>query len=225
MKILAIGTATELCSAALWIDGAVIERAELAPTGHAERILSMVKELLAEGGVPISDLDGLAFDRGPGSFTGVRLGAGAIQGLASALGHPVIGITSLMALAEESGEPTVLPAIDARMGEVYWAVLAQRTGEDYGWHWELEASVSAPDQLSVARVDAVGIGSGWDRYHEVIGARRRESNPSDGSPAWVRNRFPRATHIASLAARRLRQDGALLPWEQEPLYVRNKVTD
>ena len=125
-KLLAIDTSTEACSAALGIGGDVRERYEFAPRQHAELILPMVDALLAEGQIKLKDLDGLAFGRGPGAFTGVRIATGVIQGLAFGAGLPVVPVSSLAALAQGAapGHSSIMSAFDARMGEVYWGAFA-----------------------------------------------------------------------------------------------------
>src|SRR5690606_39267052 len=124
MKLLAFELATEACSVALWIDGEVRERHEVAPRRHAELALPWAEALLAEAGIARRDLDGLAVGRGPGAFTGVRLGLSIVQGIALGLDLPVVGASTLAVLAagaarEAGGDARVLAAIDARMGEVY----------------------------------------------------------------------------------------------------------
>jgi tRNA threonylcarbamoyladenosine biosynthesis protein TsaB len=125
MKILAVDTATEACSAALRIGEETIERFEVLGRGHAERLLPMVQEVLAEAGVALSAVDALAFGRGPGSFTGLRIGAGVVQGLAFGAGLRVVPVSDLAALASQaaavSGRTHVLSCLDARMAQVYWA--------------------------------------------------------------------------------------------------------
>ena len=122
MKLLALETATEACSVALWVDGAVIERHALAPRRHAELVLPMVDAVLAEGGISRRALDAIAVGRGPGAFTGVRLAIAVAQGLALALDRPVLPVSTLaalaMAAAQDAGAAPILAAIDARMGEV-----------------------------------------------------------------------------------------------------------
>nr|VFJ43097.1 MAG: tRNA threonylcarbamoyl adenosine modification protein YeaZ [Candidatus Kentron sp. FM] len=124
MKILAIDTATDACSVALHLDGDYREIHELAPRRHAEILLPRIRTLLSEAALSLRDLDALAFGRGPGAFTGVRIATGVIQGLAFGADLPVVPISSLHALAQgawrERGEGNVLAAFDARMGEVYW---------------------------------------------------------------------------------------------------------
>jgi len=126
MKILAVDTATEACSAALRIGEETIERFEVLGRGHAERLLPMVQEVLAEGGVALSAVDAIAFGRGPGSFTGLRIGAGITQGLAFGAGLRVVPVSDLAALASQAatatGHARVLACLDARMAQVYWAV-------------------------------------------------------------------------------------------------------
>ena len=125
MKILAVDTATEACSAALVVDDEIVERYEVIGRGHAERLLPMVQEVLAEAGVALAAVDAMAFGRGPGSFTGLRIGAGVTQGLAFGANLPVVPVSDLAALAAraagQQGERYVLACLDARMSQVYWA--------------------------------------------------------------------------------------------------------
>ncbi|MGH8459668.1 MAG: tRNA (adenosine(37)-N6)-threonylcarbamoyltransferase complex dimerization subunit type 1 TsaB, partial [Nevskiales bacterium] len=128
MKLLALDSATEACSVALYIDGEVRERFEVAPRRHTQLLMPMVHSLLAEAGIGFSDLDLLAYAQGPGSFTGLRIAAGAVQGLALGLDRPVIGISTLAALASRAmrvGQAQqVAVAMDARMNQVYWGQYA-----------------------------------------------------------------------------------------------------
>ena len=125
MRILAIDTATEACSVALWNDGTVNAHFELCPREHTQRILPMVQDILTTSGTSLTDINALAYGRGPGSFTGVRIGIGIAQGLALGAELPMIGVSTLMTMAQgawrKNGATRVLAAIDARMGEVYWA--------------------------------------------------------------------------------------------------------
>ncbi|STF66969.1 protease YeaZ [Escherichia coli] len=125
MRILAIDTATEACSVALWNDGTVSAHFELCPREHTQRILPMVQDILTTSGTSLTDINALAYGRGPGSFTGVRIGIGIAQGLALGAELPMIGVSTLMTMAQgawrKNGATRVLAAIDARMGEVYWA--------------------------------------------------------------------------------------------------------
>ena len=125
MKILAVDAATEACSAALLRDGALVERYEVIGRGHAGRLLPMADELLNDAGVSIGELDAVAFGRGPGGFTGLRIAAGVAQGLAAGSNRPVLPVSNLAAVAAAaarvSGSTRVLVCMDARMGQVYWA--------------------------------------------------------------------------------------------------------
>ncbi len=128
MKLLALETATEACSAAVWVDGAVLERYEIAPRRHAVLILPMVEAVLAEAGLTMNQLDAIAVGRGPGAFTGVRIAIGIAQGLAFAGDLPVVPVSTLAALAlgaaREMGQTRIATALDARMGEIYWGTWA-----------------------------------------------------------------------------------------------------
>ncbi|MBM5812913.1 MAG: tRNA (adenosine(37)-N6)-threonylcarbamoyltransferase complex dimerization subunit type 1 TsaB, partial [Gammaproteobacteria bacterium] len=126
MKLLALDAATEACSAALLLDDRVIERFQVIGRGHAEHLLPMVDEVLAAGGMALRSLDAVAFGCGPGGFTGLRIAAGLTQGLAAGAGLPVLPVSNLAALAAAAAAAAataqVLACLDARMGEVYWAV-------------------------------------------------------------------------------------------------------
>ena len=120
MKILALDTSTEACSAALLIDTEIHQRYEVAPREHGALILPMIETLLSEAGCAPTQLDALAFGRGPGAFVGVRIATGVAQGIAFAADLPVIPVSSLAAMAQSVEHGNVYSAIDARMNEVYW---------------------------------------------------------------------------------------------------------
>lgn len=219
MNLLAIETSTENCSVALSCDGGLISRSELAPRRHAELLLPMCEEVLAEAGVSRRQLDAIAVGRGPGAFTGVRLAISAAQGMALALDLPVIPISSLAALAMDApddGHP-VLAVIDARMGEIY-AGTFRRDHEGLIEPLGME-SVGSADALKVAAGQTWNIiGSGWDTYAEIIVTRL------ESAPAWAQGqRFPQATAIARLASRELRNGQGLAPELALPVYLRDKV--
>jgi len=152
MKILALDTSTEACSVAAWEDGAVQEKFEIVRQGHSLRLLPMVDEVLAQAGWALGDCDALAFGRGPGSFTSLRIGAGVVQGLAFGAGLPVVPVSSLLALAQAQDANQVLAALDARMDQVYW-VCCRRDANGL-MQAVSEEAVSSPAHVSL-------VGDGW----------------------------------------------------------------
>jgi tRNA threonylcarbamoyladenosine biosynthesis protein TsaB len=169
MKLLAIDTATEACSAALLVGEAIEEEYEIAPRRHAELILPMVNSLLLRADLALSDLDALAFGRGPGAFTGLRIAAGVTQGLAFASGLPIIPVSTLAALALNSDHDSGhrLCAIDARMGEIYWCTYAMDAG---GMPVATGTEqVSTPESVTVPDEGRYfGVGTGWRSYVDVL---------------------------------------------------------
>ncbi len=241
LKLLAFDTASEWCSAALLIDGAVSFRAVHAGQKHSELLTPMLGELLAEAGLSYRQLDGLAFGCGPGSFTGLRIACGVAQGLALGADLPVLGVSTLEALAEEAGNPhpqplsrsrergassspsgraferadEVLACLDARMHEVY-AALYQREG--LGWR-ALVGPVVCPPQAAPLPESAtcIGAGPGFAAYPAL--RERMEGRLVH----IVSDAIPHARAIARLAAPRFAAGEFGAPETAEPLYVRNKV--
>ncbi len=222
MKILAIDTATEGCSAALWIDGSMMHREEEVDRGHADRILPMVDELLAQAATTLGDLDALAFGRGPGSFTGVRLAASVTQGLAFGARLPVVAVSDLQAVAlqvlQDDALHHALVCNDARMREVYWGCFSR---SDHGVVSEGVEAVGSPGsvQLPVAwqpgRV--IGAGRGFAAYPQLRGG-------SFAGLARIDDRvLPRAREIALLAVPEVRAGRVIDPQEAIPVYLRNDV--
>ena len=221
MKLLALDTATEACSAALLIDGDVRERFEVAPRAHARLLLPMLEELLAEAGLKPTALDAVAFGRGPGSFTGVRIAASVAQGIAFAADLPVVPISTLAALAWPAlcmtDSRRVFAAIDARMGEVYCAAYQGSVKE---------ALVALTDeQVTPAATVCVpageawyGVGSGWAVYAEVLRPHFGASLLSIDATA-----LPRASTIAALAVHELARGHAVAADQALPVYLRNQV--
>ena len=216
LKILALDASTEACSVALWTDGKVLERFETG-SQHSERILPMVQEILAAGGQALTQLDVIAFGRGPGSFTGLRICAGVVQGLAFGADLPVVPVSSLAALAQGVEAPRVLAAFDARMHQVYWGAYvrnAQGMAEPVG-----EEKVLTPMQVPVPD-DAgwVGVGSGWDQYAALLTARLKNR-----VAAWRAQCFPRARFVAQLGVYLYEKGMALSPEQALPVYLRDNV--
>ncbi|TBW57878.1 tRNA (adenosine(37)-N6)-threonylcarbamoyltransferase complex dimerization subunit type 1 TsaB [Marinobacter halodurans] len=224
MKLLALDTTAEGCSAALWTDGTLFERAIRSPRGHTQHLLPMIRELVDESGVPLAALDALAFGRGPGSFTGLRIATGVVQGLAFGLDLPVVPVSSLAAVASRAlrtglaGEGDgIAVAFDARMSEVYWNCYRIHEGRVQSTAQE---RVCPPDQV-VLSGDAsrwLGAGSGWhlaDRMPEPVRAAMLATHPD-----W----YPLASDIATLAVADW-PDGPTVSAEQAaPVYVRDEIT-
>jgi tRNA threonylcarbamoyladenosine biosynthesis protein TsaB len=220
MKLLAVETSTEACSAALFIDGEVAERFELAPKEHTKLILPMIDSLMAEAGLKPQQLDALAFSRGPGSFTGVRIATGVIQGIALGADLPVVPVSTLAALAQDffknDDKNLAYVAMDARMDEVFWGVY-RCDADGYAELLGHEA-VSPADLVEFPELKGVGIGSGWGVYPQELLSRlnglvsRHEAD-----------RLPRAGAIAVLGARGFDLGLAVAVEQAMPVYLRDKV--
>ena len=222
MRILAIDTATEACSVALWNDGTLSAHFELCPREHTQRILPMVQDILAASGASLTELDALAYGRGPGSFTGVRIGIGIAQGLALGADLPMLGVSTLATMAQgawrKTGATRVLAAIDARMGEVYWAEYQR---DDNGvWHGEETEAVLKPEQVTERLQQLSGewvtVGTGWPAWPEL----GKESGLAlrDGDVL-----LPAAEDMLPIACQML-ADGKTVTVEQAaPVYLRNNV--
>ena len=216
MKILALDASTEYCSVALWRDGAVDARDEHAGQRHSQRLLPMVGELLGHHGIAVRDLDGIAFGRGPGSFTGLRIVCGVTQGLAFGAGLPVVGVSTLLALADAARSERVVCCIDARMGEIYHAAYA---GDGSKWEVVHGPSLCSPEEAPLLPAGSwLGCGSGFAAHgptlQRVYGGRLS---------AIIPDAFPHARDIARLAVREF-EAGRGFPAEQAvPEYIRDKV--
>lgn len=223
MKILALDTATEACSAALLHGDSIYQRHEIAPRRHAELILPMVDGVLAQAGLGLNDLDAIAFGRGPGAFTGVRIAAGVTQGLALGAGLPVIPLSSLATLAQGAADGAhhqsafLLPAIDARMGEIYWAVYGQ--GQDSLVNPLTEEQVTSPDAARVPAEQRIfGVGSGWGTY------RLRLESVLDGQITGIdHERYPLARDMLPLAVREYNAGRCVSADKALPVYLRDNV--
>jgi tRNA threonylcarbamoyladenosine biosynthesis protein TsaB len=221
MKLLAFETATEACSVALWLDGEVRERFEVAPRRHAELSLPWADQLLAEAGVSKSQLDAIAVGRGPGAFTGVRLAVALAQGIALALDRPVVPVSTLAALAMQAhslrptGGSRVIAAIDARMGEVYAGTFELSEDDVVSLSQEC---VCSPDGFELAEGKWLGVGTGFAAADGAL--RRRFGNQLvDVDPAAL----PHAADIAILAALAFARGESVAPERVEPAYLRNNV--
>ncbi len=221
MKILALDTATEACSAALLLDGAISERFEALPRRHAELILHMMDDLLGEAGLRPRDLNALAFGRGPGSFTGVRIGTGVAQGAALGAGLPLLPVSNLAALAQrlhrEQGAMTCLAAFDARMDEVYWG--AYRIGDQGLAEPAGEEQVSRPENLRLPEAGQWhGAGHGWGVHGDAL-RRRLGDRLASVAPELLCH----AHDLALLGAAMLEADRGVPPGQGLPVYLRDQV--
>ncbi|MBJ3813747.1 tRNA (adenosine(37)-N6)-threonylcarbamoyltransferase complex dimerization subunit type 1 TsaB [Shimwellia pseudoproteus] len=222
MQILAIDTATEACSVALWQDGTSYSHFELCPREHTQRILPMVRDILNQGAISLSEVDALAFGRGPGSFTGVRIGIGIAQGLALGADLPMIGVSTLATMAQgafrKTGATRVLAAIDARMGEVYWAEYQR---DDQGnWHGEATEAVLKPEAVNARLTQLDGhwatVGTGWQAWPEM--AAGCGLTLTDGEI-----QLPDAQDMLPLATAKLARNETVAVDKAEPVYLRNEV--
>ena len=216
MRILAVETSTEYCSVALWQDGAVTERCELVGQKHSEVLIKMLDGLLKDAGVTISMLDGIAFGKGPGSFTGVRIACGVAQGLALGANLDVVGIGTLQALAHATGKDKVITALDARMGEIYLAAYEKREGK---WDARIEPCLcKIEDAPALSGEDWFGSGSGFTVNEASLSARY------SGQLLAVDTKVvPQAASVAQLAAIEFAKGGAVDAALALPLYLRDKV--
>ena len=216
LKILALDTSTEYCSAALLSDGEITARATHAGQTHSQLVLGMVDELLRERSLRIGELDGIAYGEGPGSFTGLRIGCGVVQGLAFGADLPVVGVGSLLAMAAGTQATRVVCCVDARMREVYHAAY-EKQGET--WREVHEPSVRAPESVpALAGGGWVGCGTGFGVYRDVLCARYGEQL-AGVEPA----RYPHAREIAALSLARFAADDTGTAERAAPVYVRDKV--
>ncbi|HAV1801648.1 TPA: tRNA (adenosine(37)-N6)-threonylcarbamoyltransferase complex dimerization subunit type 1 TsaB [Enterobacter hormaechei subsp. steigerwaltii] len=222
MRILAIDTATEACSVALWNDGTTFAHFEECPREHTQRILPLVKTILTEGNTSLTDLDALAYGRGPGSFTGVRIGIGIAQGLALGADLPMIGVSTLATMAQGAwrmtGATRVLAAIDARMGEVYWA---EYTRDENGvWHGEETEAVLKSEAVTGRLKQLSGewatVGTGWPAWPEM--AKDTGLTLVDGNML-----LPAAEDMLPIACQLLAAGKTVAVEHAEPVYLRNTV--
>ncbi len=222
MKAIAIETATEACSVALHIDGTTHELHEIVPREHTKRLLPMAQELLSEAEVSLTDLDFIAFGRGPGAFTGVRIAASAAQGIALGADLPVIPVSTLAILAqgcyEKTNSSTILSCIDARMSEVYWSIYQPN---EFGIvELKQDEAVIPPEQVQVL-IDietAAAVGSGFITYKDELS---RICNCEIST--YLDDIYPHATNLMSLAIEQYKTGKAVSPELALPVYLRDNV--
>jgi tRNA threonylcarbamoyladenosine biosynthesis protein TsaB len=223
MKILAFDTSTNYCSVALLNGKKIRENCLLAAKEHGQVILSMIAKLLDQEKTELSDLDLIAFGRGPGSFTGLRIAASVAQGLSFVLGIPVIGISTLEAMAVEAhqlyGAKKVLSLIDARMNEIYWG--------QYFWNVKKKRmvlkgkeKVSPPEKINLPKTEKqwIGVGSGWYVNRELL---IKNCHPKKNDPKI----FPRAKFMAEIALKEFapKKKKKFTSKDAVPVYLRDRV--
>ncbi|MDC9612645.1 tRNA (adenosine(37)-N6)-threonylcarbamoyltransferase complex dimerization subunit type 1 TsaB [Xenorhabdus khoisanae] len=221
-RILAIDTATEACSVALWNEGVVEALFEISPREHTQRILPMVRDVLSKGNLSLQQLNALAFGRGPGSFTGVRIGVGIAQGLALGAELPMLGVSSLKTMAQGAfrlkGATNVLVAIDARMGEIYWGQYSRNSQGE--WQGDETEAVLKPEQAQAIMSSLSGewaiAGTGWEAYPQLL----------DSHLTLVASEItlPHAEDMLPLAIQMWEAGEATSVEHAEPVYLRNEVT-
>ncbi len=216
MNILAFDTSNEYCSLALSVGGDILEREVLAGQRHSELILPMIADVLSEGGISQSQLDGIAFGSGPGSFTGLRIACGVAQGLALGMEIPVVGVGTLHALAEAMPGERIVACLDARMGEIYHAAFERVDGK--------LAAVLAPglyfplDAPQLPGTNWVGCGSGFAAHGDAL--FQRYVGQIDAVDASLR---PHAREMARFAIAEFGAGNGIDAALAAPLYIRNKV--
>jgi tRNA threonylcarbamoyladenosine biosynthesis protein TsaB len=216
MKLLALDTSTEACSAALFIDGEISERFEITPKAHTKLLLPMIESLLAEAELDLTQLDALAFGSGPGSFTGLRIATGVVQGLAFGADLAVVPVSTLAALAQKQAHELSFVAMDARIGEIFWGVY-QKNAAGFVELVGKEA-VLPVSQIQFPDKNAVGIGSGWRVYeNELVEKTRHLVSKIE------RDALPRSSTIAKLGVYGFDQGKAVAAELAQPVYLRDKV--
>ncbi len=224
VNILAIETATDACSCALEFSGTITARHRVEPRRHTELLLPMIDEVLADARADLGALDAIAFGRGPGSFTGLRIACSVAQGLGFGTGRPLVAVSTLQVIAagvhRARGTPRVLVALDARMGELYWG----------GFEWDgvtmvpaFEESVVPPAAVHLPDAgEWAGAGSGWTAHRAVL--EERVGDRLGRGPEWVdAARLPRASDMLVPARLALEAGLGVAPEDAAPVYLRSQV--
>lgn len=221
LNILAIDTSSDACSVAVLTNNVITERFQLAPRQHNTLILPMIEQVLKEADLTLSQLNAIAFGCGPGSFTGLRVAASVVQGIAFAADIPVIPISTLNALAQgalhEYGATQVIAAIDARINEIYWAAYQ---ADDQLMRALTTETVCTPEEMVLASGACLwqGVGSGWDTYHNIL-----QQKVGKQLQKWLPQCYVKAQDIVKLAEIAY-QNGNLVQADQAlPVYLRDQV--
>ncbi|MBD3653606.1 tRNA (adenosine(37)-N6)-threonylcarbamoyltransferase complex dimerization subunit type 1 TsaB [Kangiella sp.] len=222
-NILVIDTSTEACSVALQVGDTVYSDYKVAPRQHGELVLPMVDSLLEKAQIKLPDLDVIGYGQGPGAFTGLRICISIVQGLAYGAGVPVVGVSSLQAMAQatyqSTGEKHILSAIDARMGEVYWGVYQLKDGL---MTLVGEEEVAEPESVTIDHLDSSivyrAVGSGWQTYPDELAQRCNVSLVIEEEVS-----FPSAESMLPWVSAQLMKGLAVDAEQAQPVYLRNNV--
>lgn len=220
MKLLAVETSTDACSAALFVDGRIEEKFQIAPREHTRLLLPMIDALMAEAQLKPQQLDAVGLSRGPGSFTGVRIATGVAHGIAFGSDVPIVLISTLAAIAQaffkQQDAEVAFTAMDARMDEIFWAVyrrnhlgLAELVGEE---------AVTPAACAQLQELNGFGVGSGWAVHGDVLQKRLADRVQGVICEVW-----PSAACIAQLAVNAYANGLAVPVEEAMPVYLRDKV--
>jgi len=216
MKLLALDTSTEACSAALFIDGEIRQRFEITPKAHTKLLLPMIESLLAEAELKLSQLDALAFGCGPGSFTGLRIATGVVQGLAFGADLPIVPVSTLAALAQNRLPELAFVATDARIGEIFWGVYQRNT--DGFMELVGKEAVLPVEQIEFPAQSALGMGSGWRVYKDELLLKTK------GFVTQIESEIlPQSSTIAELGVYGFQRGLGVAAEFAQPVYLRDKV--
>ncbi len=215
MNLLALDTSTEFLSLALLLGDKTYTHYQHAGQAASQLVLPQIQALLDSAKITLTDLDGIAFGAGPGAFTGVRVACGVAQGLGFGANISVVGVNTLLALAQASGQARVIACLDARMGEIYHAAFERKNNE---WIEQSVTRVCKPEAAPVLEGAWVGVGSGWAVYGEVL-SKIYANNLVKILP----NITPTAEAILQLAAPIFTAGEAKSASEAMPIYIRNRV--
>lgn len=219
MNILALDTCTEMCSAAVLFEGQLFERSELTQRGHSEKILTMLDAVMAEAGCNLADINVVAFGRGPGSFTGVRIGVGVAQGIAFARQLPVVPVSTMAAVAQiaidDYAASRIAVAMDARMGEVY----AGHFVEENGLATALDDERVCPptEYKPVDTLQWFAAGTGWGEFETVLQANFSQQITQQ------QVLLPTAAAIIKLALHKAENGQTIAADQAVPVYLRDNV--
>jgi tRNA threonylcarbamoyladenosine biosynthesis protein TsaB len=220
MNLLALDTSTEYLSLALKLGDKIFTHYQAAGSASSQLILPQIQILLDSANIKLGDLDGIAFGAGPGAFTGVRIASGVAQGLGYGANLPVVGINTLTAVAEESGQDKVVVCLDARMGEIYHAAFIKQNGV---WLEISETKVCKPQVSPVLESnDWVGAGGGWAAYKEVL-MQIYSNHLSQSVNNVLPDITPTAEAILRLAQPVFEAGQAKPAMHAMPIYIRNRV--